>query len=559
MTLSDLIAPPALTMHDLRPYQVEAIAAIEQEWEQGKRSTLLVLATGLGKTTCFSEIARRERDRGGRVLVLAHRKELVDQACSRMQATGLRAEVEMAERRASWMQWPIAEAVSASVMTLAGRRLKAWPRDHFSIVIVDECHHATSRAYRDIFEHFKGARILGVTATPARSDKVALGHVFESVAYELGIVEGVRQRYLCDLVPLTVPIDGITIDDVKVTQQAHGKDLDPTAIAKKVSERGPLLGIAASIVKNTLAQGRRTLVFMPSVETSHLLANELAAHPGIGVDGVRSLDSETSAEVRRQALADFASGKVKYIVNFGLFTEGFDAPFVECVAVVRMTKSLPLFMQMIGRGTRLFTRGDYVKRDCLILNFRPENTKHDLAEIVDIFDGKELDAVKKKDLKDAMSEGASVREAQTKANERSAARERRLAAERAAADLVADVSYQEIKHELWGKKPPAKSSNAPPPLAKQLLTMQRMSLEIAPGENIATASAKIKARGDEIAVEKKRRAAGLCTVKQSKLLAGKGLSGDLSFADARVAIDALAANNWKATAEMRSKWARKEG
>jgi len=539
-------------MYQLRPYQVEAIGSILHEWER-HRSTLLVLATGLGKTTCFSEVARIAKAEGGRTLVLAHRIELVQQAAARLETATVPTQVESGAQRASWLQWPIPSAVVATVQTLKGKRLKRWPKDFFTRVVIDEAHHATASAYRDILDHFDSAKVLGVTATPGRSDGVALGGIFDSVAYELGIVEGIKQGHLCDLVPLTIPLDGISIDDVKVTKQEHGRDLDPKAIAEKVNADAPMMVIASSIIEHTLEAKRPTLVFMPSVETAHALARTLAAHPGVGANGVRSLDGQTDPVTRKQALADFASGAVKYIVNCALFTEGFDAPFIQCVAIVRMTKSLSLFMQMIGRGTRNCEG----KKNCLVLNFRPENTKHDLAEAIDIFDGKALDSQTRSDIKQALKEGASVREAQDKAKERSAARERRLAQERAKSNLLAKVSYTATPHALWseqvlGAKPAHYSAGIPSAFPQQLATLKGFGVEPQSNETVASASAKIKA----LAARSRK---GLCSYKQGALLAKKGLDPDLSRAEAKLAIDALVANKWTANDEMRSKWARKVG
>jgi superfamily II DNA or RNA helicase len=536
-------------MYQLRPYQVEAIASIEQEWEQGKRSTLLVLGTGLGKTTCFSEIARRERDRGGRTLVLAHRIELVSQAAARLESVGVSTQLESGASRASWMQWPIPSAVVATVQTLRGRRLKQWPRSHFTVIVIDEAHRSPANAYGDILAHFNNAHVLGVTATPDRADGVALGGVFESIAYDYGLVAGIDGGYLCDLRALEIPLDAINIDDVKVTKQEHGRDLNAAELAEKVNAESPMLSIASAIVEHTLAERRKTLVFMPSVETSHILAAKLAAH--VGAHRVRSLDGTTDKVIRARVLEEFQRGDVDYLVNCALFTEGFDAPIVSCVAIVRPTKSRSLYAQMVGRGTRLFPG----KSDCLVLNFAPINTRHDLASVVDIFDGKEMDKLTRADVNKALKEGASVREAQDKAKERSEARERRLAAERAKSNIIAKVSYTATPHALWteqalGHKPAHYAAGIPLALPRQLETLRSFRIEPVPGETVASASAKIKA----ITARKRK---GLCSIKQGAVLVRAGLNGDLPLRDARDAMDALAANGWKATDEMRSKWARK--
>lgn len=535
--------------YELRPYQVEAIGSILHEWDR-HRSTLLVLATGLGKTTCFSEVARLEKQKGKRTLVIAHRIELVQQAAARIRSVGLTVQIESGDQRASWLQWPIADVVVATVQTLKGRRLKQWPRDHFSVVVIDEAHRSPANAYGCVLEHFDAAKVLGVTATPDRSDGVALGGVFESVAFDFGLVAGIEAGFLCDLKALNIPLDSISIDDVKITKQEQGRDLNATELAEKVSAESPMLSIASAIVEHTLAEKRKTLVFMPSVETSHMLAAKLAAH--VGANRVRSLDGTTDKTIRAQVLAEFQRGRIDYLVNCALFTEGFDAPVVSCVAIVRPTKSRSLYAQMVGRGTRTFAG----KQDCLVLNFAPSNTKHDLATIVDIFDGKGLDTATRADVARALKEGASVREAQDKAKERSAARERRLAAERAKSNILAKVSYTATPHALWseqvlGAKPAHYSAGIPAAFPQQLATLEGFGVKPLPNETVASASAKIKA----LAARSRK---GLCTYKQGKLLGDKGLNPDLTREEARLAIDALVANNWKANDEMRSKWARKE-
>ncbi len=137
----------------LRPYQLAAISAVQAEFAAGRKSTLLVLPTGTGKTVVFAELARIVVADAGRVLVLAHRTELLDQAAKKLADVGIRAQVDQAANRASLTAW----VVVASVQTLRGARLERYPRDHFRLVIVDECHHAAAKSYGNILEWFGGA------------------------------------------------------------------------------------------------------------------------------------------------------------------------------------------------------------------------------------------------------------------------------------------------------------------------------------------------------------------------------------------------------------------
>ena len=155
---------------DLRPYQEEARRAVEREWDEGRAKTLLVLPTGCGKTIVFAMVAKDVVDGGGRVLVLAHRGELLDQAADKIgKATGLGCSVEKAERT-SVGEWFRVTVGSVQTM-MRPSRLDRFPRDWFDAIIVDEAHHALSASYQAVLDHFDAADVLGVTATPDRGDR----------------------------------------------------------------------------------------------------------------------------------------------------------------------------------------------------------------------------------------------------------------------------------------------------------------------------------------------------------------------------------------------------
>ena len=184
---------------ELRPYQREAVDAVEAEWEQGRRLTLLVLPTGCGKTVVFCNVAKDVVDRGGRVLILAHRGELLQQAADKLQAaTGLGCAVEKAEETSlgSWYRVTVGSVQSM----MRARRLARFPADYFSAIVVDEAHHALSDSYRAVLDHFPDAKVLGVTATADRGDKRDLGQLFESVAYEYTLPTAIREGYLLSLI-----------------------------------------------------------------------------------------------------------------------------------------------------------------------------------------------------------------------------------------------------------------------------------------------------------------------------------------------------------------------
>lgn len=540
-------------MHSLRPYQIEAIASVEREWEAGKRATCVVLATGLGKTTVFAEIVRRMHARtGGRALVLAHRIELVQQAAERIGSLGLACEIESGDVRASPLGSLFGSvAVVATVQTLRGRRLRRWDRDAFPLIVIDEAHHATAKQYREILDHFASARVLGVTATPDRGDGVAIGEVFESTAASMTILDGVRGGYLCDVGAKLVDLDCVSLEKVRITKQGHGRDLAAEDIAKAMEGLEPMHAIAAPLARE--AGARPTLVFMPSVETAHMLAEVLSGY--VGAERVRSLDGQSDPDVRASVLEDFRAGRVQFLINCQLFTEGFDAPATACVAIARPTRSRALYAQMVGRGTRMHPS----KSDLLVLDFYPRNTKHDLAKVIDIFDGDEMPDSERAMVAEEMAAGAGAREAREKAKARALEREERLAAQRERARVSAEARYAARERDLWGGQwttdrvlgvtPDLYASTIPRLLDQQRARMEALRIEIDARETVASASKKIQET-------LRRRRDGLCTVKQARVLARAGLRDDLTFDQARAAMDLLVANRWKASPDLLARYGR---
>jgi superfamily II DNA or RNA helicase len=536
--------------HDLRPYQVEAIASVEREWEAGRGKTLLVLATGLGKTTVFSEIVRRHyAQTGRRALVLAHRIELVAQAAARLEATGCAVEIESGDKKASVLGALFGSvAVVATVQTLRGKRLQKWPRDAFSLIVIDEAHRATASLYRDILDRFGEAVVLGVTATPDRGDGVALGGVFDSTAYTMTILDGVRGGYLCDVRSRLIPLDCVSLDSVRTTRQEHGRDLSAEDIAKAMQGLEPLHAIAAPLAGE--AGDRKTLVFMPSVETAHALAEVLAGY--VGASKVRSLDGSTDPESRAKAIEDYSRGDVQFLVNCALFTEGFDAPATACVAVARPTQSRALYAQMVGRGTRLSPG----KTDCLVLDFHPKNTRHDLAHVVDIFDGGELDSVPSRLIAEELAGGATMLEARAKAKERAAEDARKLAERRDRAEreaVQARASYRAIDRSMWtvdsvcGVSAGAYASGVPLARPDQIARLEAMRVPVSARETVRSASEKL-------ADATRRRREGLCTIKQAQTLIRAGLRGDVTFDDARTIMDYLATHGWRPSSDLLARY-----
>ncbi|SFJ74828.1 DEAD/DEAH box helicase [Succinivibrio dextrinosolvens] len=337
---------------ELRPYQKEATAAVFHEWQEGRGKTLLIQATGTGKTVVFSNIVQQFlNNQKGRALILAHRDELLQQASDKLQAvTGIVPQFEKAQFTAVDSD---ADVVIGSVQTLTqDRRLNAYPVNAFDLIVVDEAHHCLSESYQKVLGYFNGAHVLGVTATPDRADKKDMLSYFDSVAYEYSMLQGVRDGYLSPLKALMIPLN-IDISSVKVSCGDYvasdlGNALEPY-----------LEQIAEEMTKYCMK--RKTVVFMPLVAISQSFCELL------NTKGFRAVEVNGQSEDRKERLQAFEDGKYNVIVNSMLLVEGWDCPSVDCLVNLRPTKSRALYTQIVGRILRLSPETG--KKDALILDF----------------------------------------------------------------------------------------------------------------------------------------------------------------------------------------------
>jgi len=355
------------TAPEPRPYQIASKACVKSEWARGVLRTLLVLPTGTGKTVVFADLVREELelDDEGKALVLAHRTELLEQAQAKFRDVGVWAAIEKAERRARQER-----VVVASVQTLQGKRLRRFRPNEFKIIVVDEAHHAPAASYRHILDYFPKARVLGVTATPDRSDGKALGEVFSSVAYRYELRDAIRDRWLAPIVARRIFLEKVDLSGIK----SRAGDLAQDELAEAMATDSAIVGVVVPLLEQ--AGDRRTIVF--GVDVAHSMALTQAIcdrRPG----AARVAHGEMDRRARTELLADFRAGAFQFLVNCALFTEGFDEPSLACVACARPTKSRALYTQMVGRGTRLFEG----KRDLLVLDFVGNAGRHRLVGPID--------------------------------------------------------------------------------------------------------------------------------------------------------------------------------
>ena len=368
---------------ELRKYQVESLEAIAAGWREFK-SQLLVLPTGTGKTIVFSNVAKAFADSGQRVLILAHRDELLQQAADKLrQACGLHSTLEKAESRAYELQDTFSppNIVIGSVQTLKQSRLLKWRHDYFDLIIIDEAHHCLSESYLNILNYFT-AKVLGVTATPDRGDKKSLSKVFETIAYEYSMRTAIQDKYLCNITAKLLPTR-IDLSDIRTV----AGDYNVQDLEDKIS---PLLvDVSKQIAENI--GNRKTLIFLPLIKTSETMT-ELMRKQDIScvhIDG--------TSKDRKEILSDYEKGKYQVLCNSSLLLEGYDCPEISCVVSLRPTKIRSLYQQMIGRGTRIHPN----KEDLLILDFLWQSTKHDLCVPASLF-------AKTKEESDAISSKLSL-------------------------------------------------------------------------------------------------------------------------------------------------------
>ena len=328
----------------MRDYQTRVLDLLEASTT---RRNLVVMATGAGKTVVFAEYLRRSLT-SGRGLVLAHRDELIQQAAEKIAAVvpGLDIEIEKAASFATRVTGGPPGVVVASVQTLRGKRLEAWPKDAFRVVVVDEAHHAIAESYRNVFEHFGadpdgGTPLLGVTATAGRTDKIGLGAVFESITVDLGIAKLVDAGWLVPVRAFLVRTK-TSLDDVST----RAGDFAAGELEAAVDDEYRNGQIVAAYEEH--AMGRPAIAYCAGVDHAHHLAGVFRAR-GISAE---SIWGAMEVDDRHRILAAFQAGKVTVLSNFGVLTEGFDAPNTAAIIQARPTKSPLILTQMIGRGTR---------------------------------------------------------------------------------------------------------------------------------------------------------------------------------------------------------------
>lgn len=390
----------------IRCYQADAVDAIRKTFET-VQSSICIMPTGMGKTRTASELIIEflKLFPSKRIVFLVHRSELAYQARNQIKlAADLDCDIEMGDTKAEESFFNKKPVLISTIQTQCagkggGRMLKFNPND-FSLVIVDECHHSTSPSWRKVLDYYKqnpAIKIIGFTATPDRTDEMALGQIFDAVAYDYPLVKAISHGWLVPIVPIRKHLKDLDYSAIKTScGDLNGADLAVVLEQEKIIQ--PMVDETVRVIGD-----QKAIAFLPSVVSSEMFCDIFNRYkPGMAA----WVCGETPEIERREILKDFADGKIHVLCNCGICTEGFDAPDVHYVVMCRPTKSRALFCQMIGRGTRAlpgilndYTEDEYYwmrkqviaesRKPCMfVLEFTGNCGKHKLVTCMNALDGK---------------------------------------------------------------------------------------------------------------------------------------------------------------------------
>ncbi|MDQ0417900.1 superfamily II DNA or RNA helicase [Croceifilum oryzae] len=350
----------------LRPYQLEAHSAWDSFYQSGGKRGLINLPTGCGKTITALSLAKKTQ---GRLLWLAHREELIDQPIQAMKLIWPEATCGIVKAQRNEFD---NQCVFASVQTIF-RRLDQLPS--FDLVVVDEAHHVLGKTYMDTLQavgafESSGPPVVGLTATVERADKKGLDSVFEQIIYQYQLLQAIRDGYLSDIRTERVHLNA-NLDEINtVAGDLNQGKLDEVLLKANVAK-----AVADAYV--THVTDRKAIVFTVSVDQAKRTAAELQSR-GIPAEW---LSGKVHSDERKAILQRFHTGETKVLCNCAVLTEGFDEPTVDCVIMARPTKSRSLYIQMIGRGTRISPG----KQDCLVLDVTGVSKRHQLITAPSLF------------------------------------------------------------------------------------------------------------------------------------------------------------------------------
>jgi superfamily II DNA or RNA helicase len=497
-----------------------------------------------------------ERWQHGRMIVMAHRDELIGQAKDKIQRfTGIECDVEMGDARADQCGfYQRAPVLVTSVQTMSRpRRMERFHPEDFGLLIIDEAHHATASTYQAVINYYRqnpALKVLGVTATPDRADETALGQVFKTVAYEYQIVQAIDDGWLVPIEQQFVQVEGLDLSEIKTT----AGDLNQGQLAAVLEQEKVLHGYAWPTIE--LSQGEQTLMFTASVDQAEKMADIFNRHTSGSAEWICGDAVKCPMDHRREVLKRFSNGDFQFLVNCGVLLEGYDEPRIKCVAVARPTKSRSLYAQIIGRGTRPLSGlvdglGDPIARrsaiatsekpSLLVLDFVGNSGRHKLIHTGNILGGNYPDDVVAEATRAVQGKSTKGERADMLAELR-AAEERKREAARKRAQVAVKAKFQSARIDpfaLWDILPKREPGwfKGKKPTQKQLDFLAKAGV---PTDDLSFCQAS---QIIDKAIDRRKK--NLCTFKQSKLLAKHGFPTEVTFTEASAIIDRIAKSGWK--------------
>ena len=363
-------------MMELRAHQKQVIVQTRQAIIEGSKRPLMVAPCSFGKTIVAAEISHLAIEKGKKVLFLVHRRLLAIQTKEKFDAYGLHSSIIMAGEETDFS----ADIMIATVQTYSRRlELDSPDANQFfldaDIIFCDEAHLGISPTYKKIYAYYQNKILIGMTGSPARGDQRGLGEVFDCLVESITIKELTKQGFLAPIRYYAGEMPDL--ESVKIQLGDYHKG--------QLQEKMNKSRLVGDVVENWLrvAQDRPTIVFSTGVKHSISLRDEFEKN---GITAAH-LDSRSPHEERMDVLNRFRKGEIRVVTNCQLFCEGYDADFVSCIVVARPTKSLPLWIQMAGRGQRIFEG----KIDTILMDHGGNVERHGLLDedIVWSLDGKE--------------------------------------------------------------------------------------------------------------------------------------------------------------------------
>jgi len=433
----------------LRDYQSRCVDAIFSEWQK-HLGTLVLAATGSGKTVIFAEVIRRMQP--ARTLVLAERREIIFQARDKIeQWAQLPCEIEMAHMSANTSLFHRTPVVIATIQTLRSgkdiKRLHRFNPDDFGLVVIDECHHSAAESYTKVIEYFRRnpkIRVLGVTATGDRADGQKLGHIFGSTAFKYDILDAVGEGWLVDVTQQFCRVTSLDFSHIKTI----AGDLAQNELAAVMEAEKNIQGVCQPSLEVMFGLEPRTLSQVEPVKWGEFLSSKVSVERGIPRRSIMFTASVAQAEMccnifnrvipniaewvcgktdpeeRKSMLQRFRKGHTAIVMNCGVLTEGFDDPGVHIIFMARPTKSRSLYTQMVGRSTRplpglvdglasveerLRAIAGSPKPFCRIVDYVGNSGRHKLVTALDILSGGRKETVITRTMADALKTGVPFR------------------------------------------------------------------------------------------------------------------------------------------------------